>query len=349
MVTIIQQLLLTNNCVIIPGFGALIANYQPAEVRLFENKIIPPFKNIAFNSALKNNDGILVNAVMHHYVITYNEAENKVNDFGKNCHQSLDTNDSLIFNEIGKFSYDLDKRILFQSYNTKNYLLNSYGLVDLTLTPILRLKDNESEIKEIYQRILHPELLISKDLQEKTTSNKLNLVIAFIAILFIVTTFSLNIRKSSNLETSFSSIFPINLDKQQDETKSENLKPIKKEQPSAQIPEKVVVNGEVFPTAIPKNEVAQEQAINEIKNQKIVKNSTTTKSYIVVGACLDIKMAEKIKASAIEKNYETIITKDINRYRITIEVDNKNVNESLKQIQANFNAHAWIYCMKCNL
>ena len=106
MIEIIQQLLLTNNCVIIPNFGAIIANYQPAEIRLFENKVVPPTKVLAFNKSLQTNDGVLVNAVMHKFEISYQEAEEKVADFSKECQHTLEANHSLILKEIGKIYFD---------------------------------------------------------------------------------------------------------------------------------------------------------------------------------------------------------------------------------------------------
>ena len=143
MIEIIQQLLLTNNCVIIPNFGAIIANYQPAEI----------------NKSLQTNDGVLVNAVMHKFEISYQEAEEKVADFSKECKHTLEANNSLILKEIGKIYFDAEKRVQFQPLPNKNFLLSSFGLIDLPISPIQRLKDDEAEIKEQYQRILHPELM----------------------------------------------------------------------------------------------------------------------------------------------------------------------------------------------
>ena len=127
MIETIQQLLLTNNCVIIPGFGAIIANYRPAEIRLFENKVVPPTKVLAFNKSLLNNDGLLCHAIMQRFAISYKEAEEKVVAFAKECQQTLETNNSLILKEIGKIYFDEEKRVQFQPLPNKNFLLNSFG------------------------------------------------------------------------------------------------------------------------------------------------------------------------------------------------------------------------------
>ena len=159
MVDFIQELLLSNNCVIIPGFGAFIGNYNPSEIRLYENKIYPPNKTIAFNRSLQNNDGLLINAVSQKLDISLKEAEDKVTTYSKDCNNSLVLHKSLIFKDIGRLILDDEHKIQFQPYLYKNYLLESFGLESMSLFPIQRLKDTEAAVKETYQRILHPELV----------------------------------------------------------------------------------------------------------------------------------------------------------------------------------------------
>ena len=57
----IHDLLLENETVIIPGFGAFISTYKPAEIG--ENEIKPPSKEISFTRQIRNNDGMLVTAI----------------------------------------------------------------------------------------------------------------------------------------------------------------------------------------------------------------------------------------------------------------------------------------------
>ena len=102
MVELIQELLLTHNCVIIPGLGAFLGNYNPAEIHLAENKIYPPGKTIAFNRTLKVNDGLLINALSQHSGVSYLMAEKLVNAFSKECQDSLLINKSVIIKNIGK-------------------------------------------------------------------------------------------------------------------------------------------------------------------------------------------------------------------------------------------------------
>lgn len=333
MVELIQQLLQTNNCVIIPNFGAFIGNYNPAEVRLQENTILPPNKIIAFNRSLQKNDGVLKNAVALEYSITYKEAEESVIDFSRQCNDSLTNNKSLIFKDIGKLILDNDSNIQFQPYFTKNYLLESYGLPSLSLQPIQRLKDTESTIKETYLRILHPELMQDLVSPKRTTSKLSYWITAFLAITFLVSSLTWNIHKSNDFQNQ-TSLVPVFKNKAIN-TKS---KPVE--------------------VSIPLNsDIVTKPVIEEVKSAPI---ATTTlpaitllkdKSYIAIGIFFNESRAMKLKTEVEGKGYTVKISKDeINGlFRTTIVVSNLDISTSLQKVKSEINHGAWVYCVNCSL
>lgn len=74
MITIfehIEYLLLDHDCISIPDFGAIIANYVPARISDDNQTITPPMRTLVFNSAIRHNDGILANSVMRKKGISY--------------------------------------------------------------------------------------------------------------------------------------------------------------------------------------------------------------------------------------------------------------------------------------
>ena len=194
MLEVIQDLLLTNNCVIIPEFGAFIGNYCPAEIKLSDHKILPPNKTIAFNRSLQSNDGLLINALSANSGMTYKEAEEKVFEFSKMCNETLLHNKSLILKNLGRLVLDETEKIQFQPYLNRNYLLKSFGLQTLSLTPIQRLKDNAETVKEDYQRILHPEFI--HDTVPQRSSTIPYWIAAVLAVAFLTSTLTWNIHKS---------------------------------------------------------------------------------------------------------------------------------------------------------
>jgi len=84
----ILSLLKENSRIIIPEFGAFIIRQQN-----------PP--EIAFNSLLTFNDGILTEYVSHHAGISFIEASAKVSDYVEKLKTDLRLHNRLTFNEIG--------------------------------------------------------------------------------------------------------------------------------------------------------------------------------------------------------------------------------------------------------
>ena len=328
MVELIQQLLLKNNCVIIPNFGAFIGNYNPAEIRLMENKIFPPSKIIAFNRSLQQNDGLLINAVAHQFAVSYHEAEVQVTSFAKQCNDILELNKSLILKEIGRFSIDAENKIQFQPYYSKNYLLDSFGLSAMQLQPVQRLKDAEADIKETYQRILHPERMEDAVTTKQTSSKAAYWFTAILAVSFLGASLFMNLQKSGTYQNQ-SSMLPVF-----SKTTSEGNKKEVIPAPAEQLP----VN------------TSQPQILKAAVVAP-VKSVSTNKSYIVIGAFFDEIRANKLKAEAEEKGYIVNVAKeDANGlFRTTVLVENEDIENSLQKIKSEINQRAWIYCVKSNL
>ena len=74
----IIQLLLTHDCVIVPGFGGFVANYCDAVHDESTHTFSPPSKKILFNSSLSHNDGLLINHIAEQLNVSYSEAEQMV-------------------------------------------------------------------------------------------------------------------------------------------------------------------------------------------------------------------------------------------------------------------------------
>ena len=100
---LIKELIYTNDCVTIPGFGSFIANKFPSIYIKEESKFYPPSRRITFNSKIKNNDGLLANFISTKSKISYDEALKKIH------------NEVIKWNRI--ISLLLPQSDLFKSYN----------------------------------------------------------------------------------------------------------------------------------------------------------------------------------------------------------------------------------------
>lgn len=124
----IKELLLLDECVILPGFGGFISKYKPAEIDNAQSCFIPPSKEIVFNSNLIHNDGLLINYTAIVNRISYKEAKGIISDFICKIYTELEKNNTVYFGEIGSFKYDPKGNILFEAEHSSNLLIDSYGL-----------------------------------------------------------------------------------------------------------------------------------------------------------------------------------------------------------------------------
>lgn len=124
----IKELLYYNDCVILPGFGAFISKYKPAEIDAQSNSFIPPSKEIVFNNQLIHNDGLLINYICIANNLSYPDAKLKVSDYINSLYSQLFQFDSVEVSELGKFTLDAKCNVLFEPQLSSNYLPDSFGL-----------------------------------------------------------------------------------------------------------------------------------------------------------------------------------------------------------------------------
>lgn len=134
----IAELLLTHECVIIPGFGALLANYKPADIHPTTHVILPPTKAITFNRNLQHNDGLLVNFVAERQGLSFDEAKNVVSNWVGASKSLLKSNEEVSLRKIGRCHNDIEGNTQFYPDETVNYLKSSFGLKAITVAPVIR-------------------------------------------------------------------------------------------------------------------------------------------------------------------------------------------------------------------
>jgi len=122
----IKELLLLNDCVVIPDFGGFVSNYKPALVK--HNRFMPPSKEIAFNPKLQKNDGLLISFVSEKEGLGYFEAKLKVEAFVDEALLKLEKYEKVLFEGVGQLYYDRMENLLFEPEAEENLLIDSFGL-----------------------------------------------------------------------------------------------------------------------------------------------------------------------------------------------------------------------------
>jgi len=125
----ISELLIDNDCVIIPGFGGFVANYQSAMVSGNAHvSFIPPSKQLLFNVKLNQNDGLLVTKISTTQNIPYKQAEEQLDELVHSIKKQLHLSGSFAFNGIGLLHLNSNNSIEFQPTVDVNLFADSFGL-----------------------------------------------------------------------------------------------------------------------------------------------------------------------------------------------------------------------------
>lgn len=148
----ISELLYKYDCVIVPSLGGFVANYKSATVLPIQNTFSPPSKSLSFNKNLSNNDGLLVNFIAQKENLSFDVALKKVEAFVVATNRSLKLKKKVSLTGVGSLFLDAENRLQFEPANTKNYLLESYGLPVYQKQPIKRKTIEEKITKEFIDR-----------------------------------------------------------------------------------------------------------------------------------------------------------------------------------------------------
>lgn len=109
----IEILLLTNDCVIVPGLGGFTAGHVPARYDNKDNIFLPPSRTLGFNSKLSINDSLLVQSYSETYDISFPEAFNRLEDEITELKQHIYNEGSYELNDIGTLYLNNDGNIEF--------------------------------------------------------------------------------------------------------------------------------------------------------------------------------------------------------------------------------------------
>lgn len=144
----IAQLLYRYQCVTVPGFGAFLTEIQSAQLIESSNSFFPPKKMISFNAYLKNNDGLLANHIAQAEKTSYEYAISAIQYEVFNWKKALQENGLFAIKNVGNFSLNADKNLIFTPYDQTNYLTNSFGLSTF-VSPMVKRELFEQKIEAL--------------------------------------------------------------------------------------------------------------------------------------------------------------------------------------------------------
>ena len=149
----ISQLLYRYQCVTVPGFGAFLTEFQSAQLHENSNTFYPPKKLISFNPYLKNNDGLLANHLAQVEKIGYEVAVNTIHDQVTAWKNNIQELGQFALKNVGQFSLNAEKNLVFVPADQLNYLKESFGLTTYISPAVKReiekvIAENQEEVVE---------------------------------------------------------------------------------------------------------------------------------------------------------------------------------------------------------
>lgn len=139
----IKDLLYRYECVIIPGFGAFLTQYRPAQIDLQTDTFHPPSKVVGFNAQLQTNDGLLANHMASVENCSYELALQRIRNLTRQWTTALMKGEEVSLDRIGNFSYQANDRVVFEPAGLENFDRNAFGLYQFVAPRLDRATNKE--------------------------------------------------------------------------------------------------------------------------------------------------------------------------------------------------------------
>lgn len=140
----IEILLVSHDCVTVPGLGGFVAHYEQA--RYSENTFYPPLRTLGFNAQLQHNDYLLAQSYQDAYDISYPEAFRRIEREVEEIRQTMVVNGSYLFHGIGTLTLDTDELLIFTPATAGLQTPSLFGLGTFQLDELKELPSSHSNI-----------------------------------------------------------------------------------------------------------------------------------------------------------------------------------------------------------
>lgn len=144
----VEYLLRVHDCVVVPGFGAFLCNYEAAH---FDERrrdvILPPARHLAFNRMIADSDGLLAWSVSKRDGVSFEEASVRVGELVDALWHELEVFGEAAFGRLGTFYRSNSGVIEFEAAPLPSVNGVLYGLRALALLPVMV---DDAQIVETY-------------------------------------------------------------------------------------------------------------------------------------------------------------------------------------------------------
>lgn len=320
----IYDLLLDNDYVVVPGLGGFVCQYQSSILDRQRAQIQPPARTIAFNKALQQNDGLLVQHIVLKDQLNYKDAEDKVRQYVAQCNQQLHQIGSIQFPKIGRLYMDELKNIQFTPTFELLPFDDTFGFNPIHLQAISRSDEEKTEVLEGIIEVP----VISIDRQQKRWPYW---IAASFAGLLLMGSVWMNLGQPTFQNVMTAGVFSgnmVNISNQQ------NQIPINNQQ----------IQSEFLTDIVIKKAEANltQEAIAPIEEIAVANTETTFK--VVVGAFKGDKKAAEYKEALEAKGYQIdLVTTPHNSFiKVVLNYSAEDELTALREVRSTIEKEAWL-------
>lgn len=128
----IENLLIENDYVIIPGLGGFVIHQYSAKIT--STGITPPFSALSFNARMNNNDGLLATEILRSENICYREANKQIETEVEKTKNELREGKKISIGRFGDLYLNEEQQMVFVSSKEHDFIPANFGLKTLPIT-----------------------------------------------------------------------------------------------------------------------------------------------------------------------------------------------------------------------
>ena len=162
MIEHIEYLMLSNDCVVVPGFGAFIAQYTSSHSCAQNSTFTSPKRSISFNASINHNDGLLANSIAKKASIPYAEALKQIEKSTTICRQALSDGSEVPFGRLGFFISNGEGHIEFIPFHHELANDDFFGLQSFSFPTLAERNAQVTTEETVCETYSEPEINIGR-------------------------------------------------------------------------------------------------------------------------------------------------------------------------------------------
>ena len=162
MIEHIEYLMLSNDCVVVPGFGAFIAQYTSSNNCAQNSTFKSPKRSISFNASINHNDGLLANSIAKKALIPYAEALKQIEKSTTICRQALSDGSEVPFGRLGFFISNAEGHIEFIPFHHELANDDFFGLQSFSFPTLAERNAQAATEETVSETYSEPEINIGR-------------------------------------------------------------------------------------------------------------------------------------------------------------------------------------------